>query len=99
LKNEKAVCKRSRTRKTSLAEAMTAGFLFGTAAIFVRFLQDLNGFSIVFWRSVIACFALLVILVVLRKPFNLSLVGQNFKELFVLGALRAQRGLHDGSLS
>jgi drug/metabolite transporter (DMT)-like permease len=74
-----------RTRKTSLAEGVTAGFLFGSASIFVRFLQDLNGFSIVFWRSVIACFALLVILLVLRKPFRLSLVRQNFKELFVLG--------------
>jgi drug/metabolite transporter (DMT)-like permease len=74
-----------RTRKTSLAEGVTAGFLFGTASIFVRFLQDLNGFSIVFWRSVIACFALLVTLLVLRKPFDRRLVRQNFKELFVLG--------------
>jgi drug/metabolite transporter (DMT)-like permease len=80
---------RSRTRETSLAEGVTAGILFGTASIFVRFLQDVNGFSIVFWRSVIACFALLVALVALRKPFNLSLVRQNLKELFVLGFLLA----------
>jgi drug/metabolite transporter (DMT)-like permease len=74
-----------RTRKASLAEGVTAGFLFGTAAIFVRFLSDLNGFSIVFWRSIIACFALLLMLLVLRKPFDLSLVRKNFKELFLLG--------------
>jgi drug/metabolite transporter (DMT)-like permease len=82
---KKAVCMRGRTRQTSLAEGVTAGILFGTASIFVRFLQDVNGFSIVFWRSVIACLALLVILIALRKPFNLSLVRKNFKELFVLG--------------
>lgn len=78
-----------RTRSASLAEGVTAGFLFGTASIFVRFLQDLNGISIVFWRSIIACLALLLILLVLRKPFDLSLVRQNFKELFVLGFLLA----------
>ena len=86
---KKAVCMPGRTRQTSLAEGVTAGILFGTASIFVRFLQDLNGFSIVFWRSVIACLALLIIMVALRKPFDLSLVRKNFKELFVLGFLLA----------
>ncbi len=80
---------RSRTRHTSLAEGVTAGILFGTASIFVRFLPDLNGFSIVFWRAAIACLALLVIMVALRKPFDLSAVKQNFKKLFVLGFLLA----------
>jgi len=78
-----------RTRNASLAEGVTAGFLFGTASIFVRSLQELDGISIVFWRSIIACLALLLILLVLRKPFDLSLVRQNYKELSVLGFLLA----------
>jgi drug/metabolite transporter (DMT)-like permease len=79
----------SHARKTSLGEGVAAGFLFGTAAIFVRFLSDLNGFSIVFWRALIACFVMVLVLLLLRKPFDLGLVVQNLKQLFVLGFLLA----------
>jgi drug/metabolite transporter (DMT)-like permease len=75
------------SRKTSLAEGIAAGFMFGTAAIFVRFLPGVNGFLIVFWRAIIACFALILVLLMLKKPFTLGLVIQNFKQLFVLGFL------------
>jgi drug/metabolite transporter (DMT)-like permease len=73
-----------RTRKLALTEGITAGVLFGTAAIFVRFLQSLDTFSIAFWRLIIACIALAVLLIALRKPFNLDLVKKNSKDLFIL---------------
>ena len=73
-----------RTRKLDLTEGLAAGVLFGTAAIFIRFLQDLDAFSIAFWRLIIACLILALILTVLRKPFQLNLVGKNLKELFIL---------------
>lgn len=73
-----------RTRKSSLMEGVAAGVLFGTAAIFIRFLQSLDSFSIVFWRLVIACLALATLSVVFSKSFQPKLVKENIKELFVL---------------
>jgi drug/metabolite transporter (DMT)-like permease len=75
---------RVRTRKLALTEGITAGVLFGTAAIFIRFLQGLDAFSIALWRLIIACLALAMILIVLRKSFQLNLVGKNLKGLFIL---------------
>ena len=63
---------------------MAAGILFGTAAIFIRFLQGLDAFSIAFWRIIIACLALTAILIVAERPFSLVLVRKNVKELFIL---------------
>jgi drug/metabolite transporter (DMT)-like permease len=73
-----------RTRKDSLLEGIAAGVLFGTSAIFIRFLQSLDSFSIVFWRLVIACIALAAFSVVFRRSFQQRLVKQNIKELLVL---------------
>ena len=73
-----------RTRKSSLMEGVAAGVLFGTAAIFIRFLQSLDSFSIVFWRLVIACLALATLSVVFSRSFQPKLVKENIKELFVL---------------
>jgi drug/metabolite transporter (DMT)-like permease len=73
-----------KTRKIALAEGITAGVLFGTAAILVRFLEGLDTFSIAFWRLVIACAALALILLVLRKSFVLNLVRKNFKDFVIL---------------
>jgi drug/metabolite transporter (DMT)-like permease len=73
-----------RTRKNSLIEGVTAGVLFGTSAIFIRFLQSLDSFSIVFWRLVIACLALATLSVVFRRSFQTRLVKENIKELLVL---------------
>ncbi len=53
-----------RTRKIALTEGVIAGVLFGTASIFTRFLGDVDAFFIVFWRLIIACIALTVLLVV-----------------------------------
>jgi drug/metabolite transporter (DMT)-like permease len=75
---------RVRTRKLALTEGIIAGVLFGTAAIFIRFLQNLDAFSIAFWRLIIACLALAMILMVLGKSFHLNLVRKNLKELVIL---------------
>lgn len=76
-----------RTRKLALTEGAAAGVLFGTASILIRFLQGLDVFSIAFWRLIVACLALLLVLLVLGKPFNFTLVKENFKRLCVLSLL------------
>ena len=73
-----------KTRKLALTEGIAAGVLFGTAAIFIRFLQNLDAFSIAFWRLIIACLALAMTVMVLGKSFHLNLVRKNLKELFIL---------------
>ncbi len=75
---------RVRTRKLALTEGITAGVLFGTAAIFIRFLQNLDAFCIGFWRLVIGCLVLAVTLIVLGKSFNFDLVKKNLGALFIL---------------
>jgi drug/metabolite transporter (DMT)-like permease len=75
---------RGRTRKLALTEGITAGVLFGTAAILIRFLQNLNAFYIAFWRLIIASLTLAVILIIFGKSFNFNLVRKNLKELFIL---------------
>ncbi|MFZ1039382.1 MAG: hypothetical protein WAN53_05825, partial [Candidatus Bathyarchaeia archaeon] len=70
---------RIRTRELALTEGMVAGVLFGTAAIFIRFLQGLDAFSIAFWRIIIACLALTAILIVAKRPFSLVLIRKNVK--------------------
>ncbi|MBE0520147.1 EamA family transporter [Candidatus Bathyarchaeota archaeon] len=78
-----------RTRKLALTEGMTAGVLFGTAAIFIRFLQNLDTFCIAFWRLIIACLILVIVLIVLKKSFNFSVVRKNLKDLFILSVFLA----------
>ena len=76
-----------RTRKQALTEGVTAGILFGTAAIFVRFLPDLSAFAIAFWRLVIGFLALAAVSFFLRKPFHGNRVQENLKDLFILSVL------------
>jgi len=76
---------RVRTRNVALAEGVIAGILFGTAAIFIRFLPDLDAFSIAFWRLIVACLVLVSVLAAIRKPFMLKLVRKNLGDLLVLG--------------
>jgi drug/metabolite transporter (DMT)-like permease len=80
-----------RTRKAALAEGVTAGAFFGTAAIFIRLLKGIDVFSIAFWRLIVAAVTLAVILLFLRKTLNHKLVQQNLKDLAVLGVFL---GLH-----
>jgi len=75
---------RGRTRAGALAEGVVAGVLFGTAAILIRFNQDLGAFSIAFWRLVIACLTLIVVLVLARRSFSFGLIRSNLRELLVL---------------
>lgn len=74
-----------KTRRQALAEGVTAGVFFGTAAVFIRFVQALGSFSIVFWRLVIACVALVGVLVVCGRVFQFKLVKKNLKKLLSLG--------------
>jgi len=73
-------------------EGITAGILFGTAAIFIRFLQGLDSISIAFWRLVIACCILTFILLFFGKLSELKSYGfGDLKDFFILGLLL---GLH-----
>jgi drug/metabolite transporter (DMT)-like permease len=78
-----------RTRKQALTEGVIAGVFFGTAAIFIRFVQGLDTFSIVFWRVLIGCLALAVLALIFRGSFQPRLVRQNIKGLSFLGVLLA----------
>jgi drug/metabolite transporter (DMT)-like permease len=89
LKSEKGGWMRVRTRKLALTEGITAGVLFGTAAIFIRLLDNLDAFYIAFWRLIIACLILAVVLIVLKKSFNFNVVRKNLKELFILSIFLA----------
>ena len=80
---------RVRTRKLALTEGITAGVLFGTSAIFIRFLHELDAFYIAFWRLIIACLILAIILIVLRKSFNFNVIRKNMKDLLILSAFLA----------
>lgn len=88
---KKGVQLQQRTRKVALTEGITAGVLFGTAAVFIRFLSDTNVFSIAFWRLIIASIALAIILLVSRRFFNFGLVKKNLRDLAVLSVFL---GLH-----
>jgi drug/metabolite transporter (DMT)-like permease len=81
----------TRTRRLALTEGISAGILFGTAAIFIRYLPNLSAFSIAFWRLVIACLALAVLLVLLRRSFSFALVKKNLLNLLFLSLFL---GLH-----
>lgn len=80
-----------RTRKLALIEGITAGILFGTSAIFIRYLQNFDAFSVAFWRLIIACIVLAIGLFMLKKAFSFSLVRKNLGNLFVLSLFL---GLH-----
>jgi len=80
---------RVRTRKLALTEGLIAGVLFGTAAVFIRFLQNLDAFYIAFWRLVIACLTLAIILIVIVKRFKFDIMRKNLKGLFILSVFLA----------
>ncbi|MCK4482486.1 DMT family transporter [Candidatus Bathyarchaeota archaeon] len=80
-----------RARKVALIEGIMAGTFFGTAAVFIRFLGDLDVFSIAFWRLIVAGVALATLLVFLKESFSFKLVRKNLRDLFVLSVFL---GLH-----
>ncbi|NIO37805.1 EamA family transporter [Candidatus Bathyarchaeota archaeon] len=73
-----------KTRRLALTEGILAGALFGTAAIFIRFLGKLDAFYIAFWRLVIACLVVAVMLVFLGSSFQYKSVKKNLRQLFIL---------------
>jgi len=76
-----------RGRQLALLEGITAGTLFGTGAIFIRLLTDINVFSIALWRLMIASAALAFIMLTFRRKLETSLVRKNLKHFLVLGLL------------
>ena len=80
-----------KTRKLALIESVTAGILFGTSAIFIRYLRNFDAFSIAFWRLIIAGIVLALMFFVFRRVFSFNLVKKNMGTLFVLSLFL---GLH-----
>lgn len=76
-----------RDRQLALLEGITAGTLFGTGAIFIRLLTDINVFSIALWRLMIASAALAFIILTFRRKLDTSLIRKNLKHFLVLGLL------------
>lgn len=80
-----------RNRKIAFIEGITAGTLFGTAAIFIRLLGSLSVFSIALWRLIVASIFLAVLLVALKRPVIHNLFEKNLLQILFLGFLL---GLH-----
>ena len=78
-------------RKKALFEGVLAGTLFGTAAVLIKLLEDVDVFSIAFWRLVIAFLVLATTIFFLRKPFGFGLLKRNLVQVLFLGGLL---GLH-----
>lgn len=74
-------------RKKALFEGVLAGTLFGTAAVLIRLLKDMDVFSIASWRLIIAFLVLAATIFFLRKPFGFSLLKRNFVQVLFLGVL------------
>jgi len=80
-----------KTRRLALTEGITAGVFFGTASIFIKMIQNLDSFSIAFWRLIIGCVTLAMMLLVLGRPFSLNLVRKNLNDFLILSLFL---GLH-----
>jgi drug/metabolite transporter (DMT)-like permease len=83
-----------RSRKLALLEGAIAGALFGTAAIFINLLRAggiKDGFSIAFWRLVIASLILTIVVFASIRRFNWSLLRKDIRRISLLGVLI---GLH-----
>jgi len=77
-----------KSRRLALLEGVTAGILFGTAAIFIRLLTGINIFSIALWRLIIASAVLtFIIIIAFKKKLSANLIQSNFKHFLVLGIL------------
>ena len=76
-----------KSRQLALSEGIAAGMLFGTAAVFIRLLTDINVFSIALWRLIIASAVLTFIILAFKRKLNASLIQNNFKHFLILGML------------
>ena len=76
-----------KSRQLAPSEGIAAGMLFGTAAVFIRLLTDINVFSIALWRLIIASAVLTFIILAFKRKLNASLIQNNFKHFLILGML------------
>ncbi len=76
-----------KSRQLAVLEGITAGILFGTAAIFIRLVTEINVFSIALWRLIIASALLSLIIFAFKRKLGADLTRRNFKHFLVLGAL------------
>ncbi|MDH5448539.1 MAG: DMT family transporter [Candidatus Bathyarchaeota archaeon] len=76
-----------KSRRLALLEGIAAGILFGTAAVFIRLLTDINVFSIALWRLIIASAVLTLIILAFKRKLGAKLIRNNFKHFLVLGML------------
>lgn len=73
-------------------EGISAGVLFGAAAILIRFLKgDVGAFSIALWRLIIASIAVSLVILLSKQSFHYSFLRRGFGRISVLGILL---GLH-----
>jgi drug/metabolite transporter (DMT)-like permease len=72
-------------RRLALVQGLSAGLLFGTAAVFIR-LVDMSALSVAFWRLLFASAALALPLIALRRALRID-PQANWRDLLVLGAL------------
>ena len=77
----------AKDRRFAVLEGITAGMLFGTAAILIRLSADLDAFSIALWRLIIATALLVLIVLVFRKRPSVSLIRSDLGRLLILGVL------------
>ena len=87
LRSLKLANKSSFGRRKALFEGVLAGTLFGTAAILIRLLKDVDVLSIAFWRLVIAFLVLAAAIFFLRRPFGFGLLKRNLVQVLFLGVL------------
>lgn len=71
-------------RRLSLAEGLSAGILFGTASILIRFLPAMDAYSIGFYRLIIAAGALMAVNAALRR-FSGVRLRTHLRRLALLG--------------
>ena len=74
-------------RRFALLEGITAGALFGTAAILIRLSADVDAFSIALWRLIIASALLILVVLPFRKGLSTALIHSNLGHLLILGVL------------
>jgi drug/metabolite transporter (DMT)-like permease len=74
-------------RQFALLEGITAGALFGTAAILIRLSADVDAFSIALWRLIIASALLVLVVVAFSKRPSTGMIRSNLRHLLILGVL------------
>ncbi len=74
-------------RQLALLEGITAGALFGTAAILIRLSADVDAFSIVLWRLIIASALLVLAVLAFRRRLRAGAIRSDLRHLLILGVM------------